>query len=166
MRCHGSLHVLLAPCLSFGPTLRLENIAIHPLSGGTWHPASGHEMTGPASSRRCRQPVPFLSKADADAIRMPTLFIGGANTKGMPLVLHAPAAHVPDSRIAVIARDTHPMFEQAPRQYCEIVQEFLPSRPRPISLPTSQRRACRSIWRRGRCCLCSRWSAPVPSAPD
>ena len=41
---------------------------------------------------------PFL-KADAESISMPTLFIGGARTKGLlPKVLHALAAHVPNSR--------------------------------------------------------------------
>ena len=57
---------------------------------------------------------------------MPTLFIGGAKTKGMlPKVLHALAAHVPDSRTAMIPATTHTMFEQAPQKYCEIVLEFL-----------------------------------------
>ena len=38
---------------------------------------------------------PPFSKADAEAIETPTLFIGGANTKGMlPKVLQALAAHV------------------------------------------------------------------------
>ena len=42
-----------------------------------------------------RDKRPPFSKADAEAIRMPTLFIGGANTKGLlPKVLHALAAHV------------------------------------------------------------------------
>jgi pimeloyl-ACP methyl ester carboxylesterase len=39
---------------------------------------------------------------------MPTLFIGGADTKGLlPQVLHALAAHVPDSRKAVIPDTGH-----------------------------------------------------------
>ena len=39
---------------------------------------------------------PPFSKADAEAIGMPTLFIGGARTKGsLPHVLHTLAAHVP-----------------------------------------------------------------------
>ncbi len=69
---------------------------------------------------------PPFSKADAEAIRNPTLFIGGANTKGgLPKVLHALAAHVAGSEIAMIAGATHPMFEQAPQAYCKIVLEFL-----------------------------------------
>jgi pimeloyl-ACP methyl ester carboxylesterase len=69
--------------------------------------------------------LPF-SKADAESIRTPTLFIGGANTKGMlPKVLHALAADVAGSKTAMIPGTTHPMFEQAPQKYCEIVLDFL-----------------------------------------
>jgi pimeloyl-ACP methyl ester carboxylesterase len=69
---------------------------------------------------------PPFSKADAEAIRTPTLFIGGANTKGTPpQVLHALAAHVPNSKTVMIPAATHTMFEQAPQKYCEIVLEFL-----------------------------------------
>jgi len=69
---------------------------------------------------------PPFSKADTDAIRNPTLFIGGANTKGLlPKVLRTLAAHVAGSEIAMIPNTTHPMFEQAPQKYCEIVLDFL-----------------------------------------
>jgi pimeloyl-ACP methyl ester carboxylesterase len=75
-----------------------------------------------------RDDRPAFSKADAESIQAPTLFIGGANTKGLlPKVLHTLAAHVPDSRIAMIPRTTHPMFEQAPHAFSEIVLEFLAS---------------------------------------
>jgi pimeloyl-ACP methyl ester carboxylesterase len=71
---------------------------------------------------------PPFSKTDAEAIKTPTLFIGGANTKGMlPKVLHTLAAHVAGSRTEMIPRTTHPMFEQAPQKYCEIVLDFLAS---------------------------------------
>jgi pimeloyl-ACP methyl ester carboxylesterase len=57
---------------------------------------------------------------------MPTLFIGGARTKGqLPHVLHTLAAHVANSRTEMIPNTTHPMFEQAPQRFCEIVLEFL-----------------------------------------
>ena len=70
-----------------------------------------------------RQP---FSKAGAQSIRTPTLFVGGANTRGaLPLVLRALAAHVPGSSTAIIPRAGHWMFEQAPQKYCEIVLEFL-----------------------------------------
>jgi pimeloyl-ACP methyl ester carboxylesterase len=68
---------------------------------------------------------PF-SKADAESISTPTLFIGGAKTKGMlPKVLHALAAHVRGSRTEMIPGATHPMFEQAPQKFSEIVLNFL-----------------------------------------
>ena len=65
---------------------------------------------------QARDSRPPFSKADAQAIKMPTLFIGGARTKGtLPKVLHALAAHVPNARTAIIPNTTHPMFEQAPQ---------------------------------------------------
>lgn len=73
-----------------------------------------------------RDQRPPFSRADAEAIKTPTLFIGGANTKGtLPQVLHTLAAHVAGSQTAMIPGATHPMFEQAPQKYCEIVLEFL-----------------------------------------
>jgi pimeloyl-ACP methyl ester carboxylesterase len=72
-----------------------------------------------------RQP---LSRADAESIKMPTLFILGARTKGLlPKVLHALAAHVPCSRTAIIENTTHPMFVQAPQEYSDVVLDFLAS---------------------------------------
>jgi pimeloyl-ACP methyl ester carboxylesterase len=69
---------------------------------------------------------PPFSLADAEAIRTPTLFIGGAKTRGLlPKVLHTLAAHVKGSKTQMIPGATHPMFEQAPQKYCEIVLEFL-----------------------------------------
>ncbi len=73
-----------------------------------------------------RDERPPFSKADAEAIKMPTLLILGARTKGLlPKVLHALAAHVPYSRTAIIENTTHPMFEQAPQKYSNIVLDFL-----------------------------------------
>jgi pimeloyl-ACP methyl ester carboxylesterase len=78
-------------------------------------------LIGQARDRR-----PPFSKADAEAISMPTLFIGGARTRGsLPHVLHTLAAHVPSSKTVMIPNTTHPMFEQAPKRFCEIVLEFL-----------------------------------------
>jgi pimeloyl-ACP methyl ester carboxylesterase len=78
-------------------------------------------LLGQAGDRR-----PPFSKTDAEAIKMPTLFVGGGNTKGsLPHVLQTLAAHVPNSRTAMIPNTTHPMFEQAPQKFCEIVLEFL-----------------------------------------
>jgi len=73
-----------------------------------------------------RDQRPPFSKADAESIRPPTLFIGGSNTKGaLPHVLRTLAAHVPNAMTAIIPNTTHPMFEQAPQKFCEIVLEFL-----------------------------------------
>src|SRR5436190_15456383 len=73
-----------------------------------------------------RDQRPPFSRADAEAIRTRTLFIGGARTKGiLPLVLHTLAANVKDSRTEMIERATHPMFEQQPQKYCELVLDFL-----------------------------------------
>jgi pimeloyl-ACP methyl ester carboxylesterase len=73
-----------------------------------------------------RDKRPPFTKTDAVAIKTPTLFIGGANTKGaLPHVLHTLAAHVPNSKTVMIPGTTHPMFEQAPQKFCEIVLEFL-----------------------------------------
>jgi pimeloyl-ACP methyl ester carboxylesterase len=78
-------------------------------------------LIGQARDRR-----PPFSKADAEAIEMPTLFIGGARTKGtLPQVLHGLAAHVRNSTTVMIPNTTHPMFEQAPQKFCEVVLEFL-----------------------------------------
>jgi pimeloyl-ACP methyl ester carboxylesterase len=75
---------------------------------------------------QARDDRPPFSKADAEAIRTPTLFIGGARTRGaLPNVLRTLAAHVPDATTAMIPNTTHPMFEQAPQKFCEIVLEFL-----------------------------------------
>jgi pimeloyl-ACP methyl ester carboxylesterase len=69
--------------------------------------------------------APF-TKAEAESIRTPTLFVGGADTKGaLPAVLRALAAHVPNSTTAMIPDARHWMFEQAPQKFCEIVEEFL-----------------------------------------
>ena len=73
-----------------------------------------------------RDKRPPYSKLDAEQIRMPTLFVGGADTRGLlPLVLRALAAHVPNSRTAMIPNSSHWMFDHAPQKFCEIVLEFL-----------------------------------------
>jgi pimeloyl-ACP methyl ester carboxylesterase len=70
-----------------------------------------------------RQPY---SRADAEAIRAPTLLVGGADTKGsLPIILRALADHIPGARVATIPRATHPMFEQNPVGFCAAVLDFL-----------------------------------------
>jgi esterase len=66
------------------------------------------------------------SKADAQSIRTPTLFIGGADTKGGLAENHrALAPYVAGSRTAMIANARHWMFDQAPQEYAAVVTEFL-----------------------------------------
>jgi pimeloyl-ACP methyl ester carboxylesterase len=78
-------------------------------------------LIGQVNERR-----PPFSKADAESISPPTLFIGGGSTKGaLPHVLRTLAAHVPNAETAIIPDCTHWMFEQSPQKYCEIVLEFL-----------------------------------------
>jgi esterase len=70
-----------------------------------------------------RQPY---TKAQAQSIGLPTLFVGGAETKGaLPAVLRALAAQVPGAKTAMIAGGGHWMFEQAPQAFCEAVLAFL-----------------------------------------
>jgi pimeloyl-ACP methyl ester carboxylesterase len=72
-----------------------------------------------------RQPY---SRADAESIRVPTLFIGGQDTPGsFPVILRALAAHVPGARVALIPNATHPMFEQDPVRFSAAVLDFLAS---------------------------------------
>jgi pimeloyl-ACP methyl ester carboxylesterase len=66
------------------------------------------------------------SRADAEAIRVPTLFIGGERTRGLlPTVFKALSAHVPGARVAIISNATHWMFEQDPVRFSAAVLEFL-----------------------------------------
>jgi esterase len=66
------------------------------------------------------------TRIEAESIKMPTLFIGGAETKGaLPAVLRALAAHVPGAKTTMISGAGHWMFEQAPPEFCRMVLEFL-----------------------------------------
>jgi esterase len=66
------------------------------------------------------------TRAAAESIRTPTLFIGGADTQGaLPAALRALSAHVPGARTAMIPGGRHWMFEQAPQEFCAIVEGFL-----------------------------------------
>ena len=66
------------------------------------------------------------SRADAESIRVPTLFIGGQETTGsLPVILRALAAHVPGARVAMIPNTTHTMFEQDPVRFSAAVLDFL-----------------------------------------
>jgi pimeloyl-ACP methyl ester carboxylesterase len=68
---------------------------------------------------------PF-TRAEAEAIRLPTLFIGGEQTTGLlPVVLKALASHVPGARVATIPNAGHSMFDQDPVCFSAAVLEFL-----------------------------------------
>jgi esterase len=70
-----------------------------------------------------RQP---FTRADAEQIAVPTLFIGGADTRGALATVHRTLApYIADSKTAMIANAGHWMFEQAPQEFCRIVLEFL-----------------------------------------
>ena len=146
----GELDATLDPAFKPGPSplaariaASAEVIAKGDIDGGLEIFMDGLEGPGawkrlPAASKQLlrdnattligqtRDQRPPFSRADAEAIKTPTLFIGGAKTRGtLPVVLRALAAHVPDSRIAMIPGATHPMFEQAPQKFSEIVLAFL-----------------------------------------
>jgi esterase len=66
------------------------------------------------------------SKAEAQSIETPTLFIGGSATRGtLPGVLRALAANVPGARTEMIEGAGHWMFEHAPEQFAALVSDFL-----------------------------------------
>jgi esterase len=68
---------------------------------------------------------PF-SRADAQSIKTPTLFIGGAETRGLlPAITRALSPEVPGAKTAMIPGARHWMFEQAPQEFSRIVLEFL-----------------------------------------
>jgi esterase len=98
---------------------------------GTWakRPAASkqsrrdnaHTLIGQVNEQR----KPF-TRAEAQAIRNPTLLIGGAKTPGMlPVVLKALAGAIPGAKSEMIPEATHVMFDQAPQRYSEIVVDFL-----------------------------------------
>jgi pimeloyl-ACP methyl ester carboxylesterase len=68
---------------------------------------------------------PF-SRGDAEAIRTPTLFVGGADTPGqLPVVLRTLAAYVRGARTEIIPNARHFMFEDDPVRFCDAVLGFL-----------------------------------------
>jgi esterase len=93
------------------------------LSAGAQQQLRDNAMTLIGQVRENRQPY---RKTEAEAIRTPTLLIGGAESRGpLTLVWSALAAHVPGARTATISGGGHWMFEQAPQEFCRVVLEFL-----------------------------------------
>lgn len=82
---------------------------------------NAYTMIGQA--KEIRRPY---SLADAHSVKLPALLIGGARTKGMlRIVLDALAANMPNAKVAMIERASHPMFEQPPQEYARVVLDFL-----------------------------------------
>jgi esterase len=78
-------------------------------------------MLGQAGENR----KPF-TRSEAESIRTPTLLIGGGDTQGaLSHIWRVLAKHIPGAKTAVIPGTHHWMFEQAPREFSEIVMEFL-----------------------------------------
>jgi len=148
----GDLDSSLAPGEAQGPSVRAhmlaaaDRIAAGDIEGGL--SSFMDSIEGPGGWRRLpelarqelrdnamtlraqvdEQRQPF-SRADAESIRIPTLFIGGANTPGkLPMVLRALAAHVVGSQVVLIPHTTHMMIDQDPVRFSREVLTFLDSR--------------------------------------
>lgn len=98
---------------------------------GAWDalPASDRQMrednayTMLAQVNEGRQP---FARAEAEALSLPTLFVGGADTPGLlPIVLKVLAAHVPNAETVIIPDAGHSMFRQQPAAFCKAVLPFL-----------------------------------------
>src|SRR5258708_13348204 len=109
--------------------------AIEGPGGWTRLPAAAKQQLRDNAMRligQTRDKRPPFSRADAEAIKTPTLFIGGPRTKrAIPKVLHTLAAHVAGAKPANIPRAPHPLFEQTPRNTSPTALPFLPPSPPP-----------------------------------
>jgi pimeloyl-ACP methyl ester carboxylesterase len=86
----------------------------------TWRD-NARTLIGQADERR----QPF-TRADAEAIGVPTLIIFGADTPGaLPTMSRTLATHVRGSRLEAIPNARHFMFEDDPIRFCAAVLEFL-----------------------------------------
>ena len=86
----------------------------------TWRD-NAYTLLGQVNEQR----LPF-TRQDAEAVRVPTLCVGGAHSPGsFSTVLRALAAHVPGARVEMISGAGHFMFEDDPLRFCAAVAEFL-----------------------------------------
>jgi pimeloyl-ACP methyl ester carboxylesterase len=93
---------------------------VSPTVRQTWRD-NARTLVGQADERR----QPF-TRADAEAISVPTLIIIGTDTPGtLPSMSRTLAAHVRGSRVEVIPDARHFMFEDDPARYCAVVLQFL-----------------------------------------
>jgi pimeloyl-ACP methyl ester carboxylesterase len=144
----GDLDASLAPAQALPPmrgpaVAAAERIAAGDIDGGlagfidalegqgTWRALPGYEKQELRDNARTllgqinEQRQPF-TRADAEAIRVPTLFVGGEKTPGsLPVVLRALSAHVPGAQVAIIPNTAHFMFGQDPVRFCDTVLGFL-----------------------------------------
>jgi esterase len=68
---------------------------------------------------------PF-TRQDAESVRMPTLFVGGADSPAnFGTVLRALATYVGEARVEMITGAGHFMFEDNPVRFCAAVTQFL-----------------------------------------
>ena len=144
----GDLDATLAPANAMPPmrgpaVAAAERIAAGDVDGGlagfidalegegTWRALPGYEKQPLRDNARTllgqiNEQRQSFTRADAESIRVPTLFIGGEKTPGsLPVVLRALAAHVPGARVAMIPNAAHFMFGQDPVRFCATVLEFL-----------------------------------------
>ena len=78
-----------------------------------------------AQTNEGRQPY---TRAEAEALSPPTLFIVGGDTKGLlPVIAKAVAFHAPDARTVTIPGASHSMFRQQPKPFSEAVLDFMAS---------------------------------------
>lgn len=98
---------------------------------GSWDalPAADRQMrednayTLVAQVNEGRQP---FTRAEAEALSVPTLFVGGADTPGvLPVILRALAAHVKGAQTVIIPNAGHSMFRQQPAAFVKAVLDFL-----------------------------------------
>jgi pimeloyl-ACP methyl ester carboxylesterase len=144
----GDLDPSLAPAASTPPlrahqVASAERIAAGDVDGGLASfvdaidgPGTWQRLTQPARQQlrdnartllgqvnEQRQPY---RRAEAEAIAMPTLFIGGGDSIGrLPAVLRALAAHVPAAEVAIITGSKHWMFDDDPAAFGAAVLDFL-----------------------------------------
>jgi pimeloyl-ACP methyl ester carboxylesterase len=93
---------------------------VPPTMRQTWRD-NARTLIGQADEQR-----PPFTRADAEAISVPTLIIIGGDTPGaIPLMSRTLAAQVRGSRVEVIPDARHFMFEDDPIRFCAVVLEFL-----------------------------------------
>lgn len=74
-------------------------------------------------AREDRKP---FTRAQAESIRTPTLFVGGGNTTGSLASVHRVLAqHVANAQTVMIDGARHWMFDDQPQMFCEAVTKFL-----------------------------------------